>query len=167
VINSLLARALVSGTVSSLATALVASLMARRSGRSAAEPVNAVGSHLTGAHALWRRDFSLKATLPGVAINLGGCLFWAGVMERWVQRRPLRGTADALGRGGITAALAYSVDYLVLPRRLRPGYERKLSRAQLLAVYSVLSITFPARAWLSSRPRRREHGTESSRTGAC
>jgi hypothetical protein len=150
--TSLLQRALISGTVSSLATSLVASLVARRSGRSAAEPVNAVGSHLAGAHAMWRKDFSLKSTLPGMAINLGGCLFWAGVMERWVQQRPLGGTADALRRGGIAAALAYTVDYHVLPRRLRPGYERKLSPAQLLAVYSVLSITFPLRAWLSLPP---------------
>jgi hypothetical protein len=160
---SILSRALVSAALSSLTTVAVASALSRLSGRSAAEPMNAVGSHMAGRHASRRAGFALQSTLPGVLINLGGCLFWAGVMERWIGEHPLAGARDALGRGAIAASLAYLVDYHGIPRRLRPGYERKLSTAQLLLVYSSLAFSLPLRAWVASEPLRASpHRQETS-----
>ena len=152
--RSILSRALVSAALSSLTTLAVASALSRLSGRSAAEPMNAVGRHMAGRHASRHAGFALQSTLPGVLINLGGCLFWAGLMERWVGEHPLAGARDALGRGAIAASLAYLVDYHGIPRRLRPGYERKLSTAQLLLVYSSLAFSLPLRAWVASEPLR-------------
>jgi hypothetical protein len=165
-IASILPRALVSAGLSSFGTIMLAGLMSRLSGRSAAGPVNAVGSHVAGEHAAWRRDVALQFTLPGVLLNLGGCLFWAGVVEWWVHERPLTGAPDAVARGAVAAALAYTVDYHVIPRELRPGYERKLSGPQLLALYALLSITFPLRALSSAAglaPARRSRMRPPSR----
>lgn len=153
--DSILPRVLVSAALSSLTTVALASTLGRLSGRSPAEPMNAVGSHVAGQHASYRTSFSLQSTLPGVLINLGGCLFWSNVMEWWVRQQPLAGSRDALRRGAVAAALAYLVDYHGIPRRLRPGYERKLSRAQLLLVYSSLALALPLRAWVAGRRRQR------------
>jgi hypothetical protein len=37
------------------------------------------------------------------------------------------------------AAVAYFVDYRLTPRRLMPGYERRISGRSLLAVYASLA----------------------------
>jgi hypothetical protein len=151
--HSILPRALVSAALSSLTAVALASALGRLSGRSPAEPMNAVGSHVAGEQADGRTGFSLQSTLPGVLINLGGCLFWSNVVEWWVREQPLAGSRDMLQRGAIAASLAYLVDYHGLPRRLRPGYERKLSKPQLLLVYSSLALTLPLRAWLAGKRR--------------
>src|SRR5512134_1836961 len=134
----LISRALASAVLSSLVSTAVAGALSRGAGRAAAEPLNAVGGHLAGAPAVLSKRMSLQSTLPGVAINLGGCLFWAAVVEAWAQARPPARAADALGRGAIAASLAYLVDYHALPPRLRPGYERKLSPPQIMIIYAAL-----------------------------
>jgi hypothetical protein len=154
-LTDLLPRALVSAALASLTTVSLAAALSRASGRHAAEAINAVGSHLAGAGAAHHGELSVRSTLPGVLINFGGCLFWAAVVETWVQEAPIRSTPDALARGGLAAALAYVVDYHALPRRLRPGYERKLSTPQLLQVYASLAAALPFRAWWEWHSLRR------------
>jgi hypothetical protein len=151
----MLPQALFSAGLASCTTLALAAGFSRLSGRNAAEPLNAVGSHVAGPGAEQRRSFSAEATLPGMLINYGGCLFWANVMERWAHEQPLGDPRDALFRGSIAAALAYLIDYHGLPRGLRPGYERKLSEPALLAVYASLAITLPLRAWVMRKSAHR------------
>jgi hypothetical protein len=43
--------------------------------------------------------------------------------------------------GTIIAAIAYIVDYHVVPRRLTPGFEMRLSNRSLLAIYGTLALS--------------------------
>jgi hypothetical protein len=137
----MLPSALLSAALSSCTTLALAAGFSRLSGGSAAEPVNAVGSQFSGRNGRPPHDFSLTSTLPGVLVNFAGCLFWSNVSTRWAAGAPVRNGTDAARRGAVLAALAYLVDYHVLPRRLRPGYERRLGTPQLLTVYASLAFT--------------------------
>jgi hypothetical protein len=52
------------------------------------------------------------------------------------------------------AALAYFVDYRLTPRRLTPGYERRLSGRALLAVYASLAAGLALGGLLQAARRR-------------
>ncbi len=151
---NLLARAVVSAAAGSAASSLVAALLGRHTGAGPAAPLNAVSHMVWGPHAVHRSRPRPKYTLTGLAINYAGCLFWAGVLEDWIEARPLRSTADALGRGALVAAAAYSVDYHGIPHEYRPGYELRLRRWGMACVYAALAVALPARAWLT---RSRHH----------
>lgn len=87
-----------------------------------------------------------RNTLLGSVIHTGGALFWAVFYEAALRRRdsalPIAATAAA------SAAVAYHVDYNVVHRRFRPGFEAHLSRRGLFAVYAALTTGFAAVALL-------------------
>ena len=134
---------------------LTAAALARATGQAGMAPVNAVSHVVWGGRAFMRSRPSVKYTLAGISINFAGCLFWAGVVEQLILRRPLRRATEALALGSGAAAAAYFVDYHCLPRRYRPGYERRLSDPGLVLVYAALALAFPLRGWLAHRRCRK------------
>ncbi|HVL56151.1 MAG TPA: hypothetical protein VM491_06580 [Burkholderiaceae bacterium] len=139
-----------SGAIAAAATALAAAALGRTRGRALA-PLEASSHVLWGDEAAYRPRASLKYTLPGVAINAGASWFWAGIYETlWRPRTP----AAALAGGALTALAAYLLDYRLLPRRLTPGWELRLSRPQLALMFVVLAASLPARRVLRARPLR-------------
>lgn len=59
-------------------------------------------------------------------------------------RRAREGDAKAAVFGGVaTAALAYVTDYYVVPKRLTPGFEKRLSAPSMLGVYAALAASLP------------------------
>jgi hypothetical protein len=52
------------------------------------------------------------------------------------------------------AAAAYVTDYHVVPKRLTPGWELRISPRSLLATYAVLALALPLRGLLGGRRRR-------------
>lgn len=129
--------ALVTGTAASLtSTAALMVCGEAEIGRPLA-PTNAISHWYWGARATRKDRFSFRYTLLGYLTHLVASVFWAVVYEklfgaRRVEQAPLR----ALGDAAATAALACFVDYRLTPRRLMPGYEQRLSRQSLLAVYA-------------------------------
>jgi hypothetical protein len=53
--------------------------------------------------------------------------------------------------GAAIAGLAYITDYFVVPRRLTPGFEKRLSAPSMLGVYAVLAATLPLASLVQQR----------------
>ena len=144
--KSRLQRALVSGSVAAAAVTLVASLAGRRATGSYAAPLNATSHVLWGGRAGRQNAYSLKYTATGFIANYGAAVFWALFYEALARRMP-----PPLTRGAAVAALAYVVDYHVVPKRLTPGFEMRLQRPALAAVYAALALGLSARDLLATR----------------
>ena len=142
--------ALISGTVAGIATTAAAAAAARREGSPAVAPVNAVSHVLWGEEAGHQDGVSARYTATGFATNHAACVFWAGVYET-LRRRVGGGIPGALASGPTVAALAYVVDYHLVPERLTPGYELRLSPAGLSAIYAALALSLPLWSIFSRR----------------
>jgi len=145
---NLLLDALISGTIAGIATTAAAAGAARREGTAAVAPLNAVSHVLWGDEAGRHDEVSARYTATGFITNHAACVFWAGVYEA-LRQRVGGGVLGALAAGPAVSALAYVVDYHLVPRRLTPGYELRLSPRGLGAIYTALAISLPLRAVLS------------------
>jgi hypothetical protein len=134
----MLGRALVSGTLAAAAVTLVASLAGRRATGSSAAALNATSHFLWGHGAARRNAYSLKYTGVGFAANYGASVFWALLYEALGSRQRTR--SRALRDAAATAAIAYVVDYHVVPKRLTPGFELRIPSKALAAVYAALAL---------------------------
>jgi hypothetical protein len=129
-------------------TAAVAALSRRETG-SASAGLNAVSHIAWGDRAARQQDPSLKYTLTGLALNAAAVTGWALVQDMLFNRR--RGLARSVAAGTATAALAYVVDYHMVPERFTPGFEKRLSGPALAAVYGVLAASLAAGAALREK----------------
>ena len=124
-----------------LAAALSLAVLAWR-GRvdtgSAAAPVNAVSHILWGDESLRRDDATAAHTLLGGTVHAASALFWAGLYG-WVRRQRSRPSSPgAAADAAVLTLIAAVVDLKLVPRRLTPGFERRLSAASLVSVYAAL-----------------------------
>jgi len=78
-----------------------------------------------------------RNTVLGTGIHTAASIWWAAFYQAVlaVQRRRLPTAA------GI-AAVAYVVDYYVVHRRFRPGFEAYLSPRAMFAVYAALALGY-------------------------
>jgi hypothetical protein len=107
-------------------------------------PVNAVSHIAWGDEAAEQDDASLKYTATGATLNAAAVAAWAAVYELGFGGAARRGNVNAAIAGGIaTAAMAYVTDYYVVPKRLTPGFEKRLSSPSMFAVYAALAASLP------------------------
>jgi hypothetical protein len=139
--RSVLARALASGSVAGLITTAVLALRGRREAGSGVAPINATSHVLWGDEAGTTDAVDVKHTLPGLLINSGAGVFWALMHELLLERLPRRGPAAAAASGAAVAGLAYVVDYHLIPRRLTPGWELRLSRQSVALGFAALGLS--------------------------
>jgi hypothetical protein len=144
--------AAMSGAIAAGATsAYVAAAGARDTG-SAIAPINATSHIAWGETAGDVETFDARHTVLGAALNLGACVFWASFYERLFGRAADRGrVGTALLGSGLVAAAAYVTDYHVVPKRLTPGWESRISQPSLFAAYAVLALSLPLRGLLRRR----------------
>jgi hypothetical protein len=118
--------------------------------------VNAESHWAWGDDAAQRDGFSWKYTLVGALTHQAASLFWAFCSDRLFASRERSTSAPAiLGQAAATSALACAVDYTITPQRFTPGYELRLSRRSLAAVYVALAAGLAAGSLsLSSSWRR-------------
>jgi len=126
----------------------------RRENRHAARALNAITHIYDGgappAHdGRWRRNTAL-----GLTLHTGASIWWALFYERLFGTAARRGTAWAAGGASAIAGAAYVVDYFVVGRRFRPGFESFLSARSMFAVYAALATGFAAANLLISRTQR-------------
>jgi hypothetical protein len=57
----------------------------------------------------------------------------------------------AVAKGAFVSALAYVTDYFVVPKRLTPGFEKRLSPAGMLTMYGSLAGALALGEWLARR----------------
>ncbi len=154
--NTAIKRALSSGTVAGIAVISAAALAGKRETGSYAAPLNAT-SHVVWGEAAARQDrSSMKYTLTGFLLNHASAIFWATVYEKFFgrpsaqsvrQSSPLR---PLVGAAAVTAG-AYLTDYYLMPKRLTPGFELRLSGKSLAAIFGVLALGLAARDLIGQR----------------
>jgi hypothetical protein len=120
------------GTAATAATSAVLAICGARRG-DAAGPINAVSHIAWGARAAQKRGVSAKYTGLGFALNAAGVGSWAALHALVFPRRGFW-----IG-GALVSGLAWVTDYLVVPERLAPGFERRLTPAGMLGVYAALA----------------------------
>ena len=147
--------ALFSGSAASIAsTSALVACGGLETGRPLA-PVNAISHWYWGEPAAHRATPSLRHTLMGYVTHHGASLFWATIYERlFGHRRRAQIGARELSEAAAISALACFVDYQLTPRRLTPGYEKRLSRKSLLIVYTMFALGLAVGARLN--PLRNE-----------
>jgi hypothetical protein len=138
-----------SGAIAAGTTALCTAVAGRRDSGSAVAPINATGHIVWGDSAGAVADADVRHTVPGALLHAGACVFWAVFYEKLFGRAAARGDlATAMLGGAAVAAAAYVTDYHVVPKRLTPGWEARLSGRSLAAVYAVLALSLPLRGLL-------------------
>lgn len=135
--------AVVTGTTASLtSTAALAVCGEVETGRPLA-PTNAISHWYWGDRAARATRFSWRHTVLGYVTHHGASIFWALVYEKlFGARRTHQSPAGALADAAAVAALACFVDYRLTPHRLQPGFEQRLSRRSLFAVYASFGAGF-------------------------
>jgi hypothetical protein len=146
-----LMSALKSGAIATSATTLALSALGALSRRDPAGPINAVSKMLFGDEEADKAEgFDAKHTLVGAALNSAAVTMWAGLHEALFGRFARKGPGQALASGALVSGLAYVVDYHVVPKRLTPGFEKKLSKGGMFTIYAVLAASFALGAYLSN-----------------
>lgn len=140
------------GVLAGATTAVVAAWRGRADTGSALAPINAPSHVLWGERAAAVRKATWRHTALGYLINTAAGVFWAAVLEKLFGRAiARRGASVALLGGAATAGIAYLTDYHLVPKRLTPGYEKRVSGRSLLLIYGVLALTLGAAAWRGRR----------------
>jgi hypothetical protein len=144
-----LADTLVTAALATTVTTATTMLLGKARLGSAAAPLNATSHIAWGDEAAQHDEADLKHTLVGGVLNALAMVSWAFV-EHAIFPRP-RTKLAAAATGAAVSALAYVTDYHVVPKRLTPGFEMRLSQRGLFAVYAGLAAALAAGAILANR----------------
>lgn len=130
----------IAGTVAGALSTLALAALGRLENGSAVAPINAVSHWVWGDEAFGQDRPTWRHTLTGFVTQHAAAIFWAALYarafgHRWEAKEPVNAIAGAIA----TSAAAYTVDYTITPRRLRPGYEQRLDGKGLFAVYAALA----------------------------
>jgi hypothetical protein len=149
--SSLLERTIATGSFAGLATTAAVALSGVREVGCAVAPINATSHVLWGDEASTTDAIDAKHTLPGVLINGGAGIFWAFIHQLLLRRMQRPDRAAAVASGVAVAGLAYVVDYHVIPRRLTPGWELRLSRRSVALGFVALGLSLAVAALAYAR----------------
>ena len=135
----LVRESLIAGLASGLLSALAVAWGSRAGGHRAVAGLNAPSHWLWGQEALESEELNLRHTAVGVTTHVASALFWGGLyglMRGWHRRpMPLNAATDAITLTGA----AIVTDYLLVPKRLTPGFEERLTPPRLGVVYLALA----------------------------
>jgi hypothetical protein len=120
---SFLRYALYCGVAAGAASVAAVMLESAASGRSPLRPVNATSHWIHGREAGRREQADVSHTLTGALTNQGAAMFWGSLFAAWLTSRPRRTTGEMFRDAAVMGAIAATLDYGILPRRLTPGWE--------------------------------------------
>lgn len=103
-------------------------------------PLNAISHWLWPRRALRQDGPSLRHTATGTAIHVGSSMLWAAVYGLIRTRRRQPTPLNALSDAAAVTTLAAVVDLQLVPARLTPGFEHRLSRPSLSLVYGSFAV---------------------------
>jgi hypothetical protein len=145
-------RGLVSGAAASALSTVALAALGKAASGSAFGPTNAISHWIWGAKAERRDRPSLRYTALGYTIHHASSTFWAVLFERIMGTRLDRmAPAPTLAVATAASAVACFVDYQLTPPRLRPGYEKRLSKPSLAVVYGAFGLGLAAGALIARR----------------
>lgn len=148
--------ALFAGGFAGLASLAALALRGRRENGSGWGPVNAPSHWLWGDAALREDRPSLRYTAIGLIIHQLSAGFW-GLLHEGLLGRPEGGKRPAeLARdAALTAAIAAAVDFAVVPHRLTPGFQHRLSLPGLVLTYGLFAAGLALGSHLATQRKRR------------
>jgi hypothetical protein len=132
---------MVAGAVASVLSASVLALASRREAGSVCACLNATSHWIWGDRAALHDEASLRHTGAGYLIHHAASCFWGVLYERSLGERLDEAPAVVkVGAGMTAAAFACVVDYRMVPHRLSPGFELRLSRPSIAAGYVAFGL---------------------------
>lgn len=149
------ASVITGSTAAAVASAIVA-WRGQHDSRSAIAPINTTSHVIWGDQAASVEQATWQHTVPGILINAGAGIWWGLVFQKlFGEKVDQHGYATAALGGAATAALAYAVDYHLMPKRLTPGWEKRLSPPSLFLSMCGLGAGLALGAILSRRATAR------------
>jgi hypothetical protein len=152
---------LAAGIAGAITSAVAAVIASRLENGHAARPMNLIAHIYDGGEPPAHNGHNGRNTALGFGIHTAASLWWAVFNEACLalQRRP-----RPLPTASVIAAIAYVVDYYVVSRRFRPGFEHCLSSGAMFAVYAALAAGF---AWSARHRGARIHERQHERERAA
>lgn len=145
--------AVIVGSFASLTSLAPMILRSRAENATAWAALNAPSHWVWGDAALCQDACSVRYSALGLAIHHASAGFWALLHEKLLGRdESSRVIARLLGKAALTTAVAAWVDLRVVPHRLTPGFQRRLSERSLLTVYVLFGLGLAAGSYLVNRP---------------
>lgn len=135
---STLFRALVSGTIASVVTAVGLAVLSRAEGKHPLAPFNASSHWLFGDNNIKLDGFNPQQTSIGLLTHHASAIFWALIYEFGAVSLVPKGYREATAAP--TAVFAALLDYGLLPRRLTPGWELAVSKRSVSAGFLLLGL---------------------------
>lgn len=148
----LIRQGAISGTLSSVLSIAALAFGGRRDAGSAVAPLNAPSHWLFGDEALRANRPSWRHTLTGLAIHQGSSMLWGVLYDRIFCRERRRQSLGRVAAGAVGfTAVAALVDLKLVPSRLTPGFEHRLSRKSLVLTYGAFAAGLAITGILLSR----------------
>jgi hypothetical protein len=137
-------RALVSGSTASIVSTVALGLCGSHDEGSVAGPINGPSQWLWGESEAYTRQLTWRHTATGYAIHHAMSILWAITYEQLQNRPTQRGDEPSMmktcANAALVATLACAADYVIAPRRLRPGFRKHLSSRSIFLVYTSFGI---------------------------
>lgn len=102
--------------------------------------VNATSHFLWGPENAVRDEVDVAHTGVGLSTNVAAAFFWGSVLALALDGRPRRSPPEMLRDASVVAALAGVVDYGIVPRRMRPGWELALSKTAVVSCLAAMAL---------------------------
>ena len=135
---------LATGAVATTATSGALAVLGKLENGKMFAPINAVSHIVWGKEAMRTNKFDVRHTLLGSILNGVAITGWAGMHELFMPRDRKPGLGRSLLSGGAVSTVAYITDFHIVPKRLTPGFEERISRTGLLTVYAILAVALAA-----------------------
>jgi hypothetical protein len=129
---------LLTGTIAGIASAAALAVAGMRESGSAVAPINAVSHIAWGDRALSANRPDLAHTLTGGLLHAGSGLFWGVLFEKLFGTRRAASLTETVGKAALATAAIAVVDLKLVPDRLTPGFERRLSPSGVALVFAAL-----------------------------
>lgn len=135
--DGLLRKAMISDSIASLLSAVFLAILGKGELGKTAAPINGPSQWIWGKYASFLNYFSWRYTGVGYVIHHAASIFWAIFYEKINPSKNCQGIVIPTIMVG---AVAYIVDFYVVPERFSPGFERRLSKKSLFTVYSIFAL---------------------------
>lgn len=104
-------------------------------------PVNAPSHWIWGDLALVQDGATPRYTATGILVHQAAASFWGVLHERYLgDPEDGKGAGNLLRDAVLTTTVAAVVDLQVVPHRLTPGFQHRLSAAGLAGVYCLFAL---------------------------
>jgi hypothetical protein len=136
--SNTLSRALIGSALTTAATTAAALVLSARDTGHAAAALNATSHIVWGDKVGHFDEADYQHTVVGGALNAGAVALWSTIHALFPKPNS---TFAKLRNAALVAAAAYVTDYYIVPKRLTPGFEKRLSKTSLLGMYAALAAS--------------------------